>query len=443
MQFNDLAIASGRAQQSKETGLLHHYYGKTEAPHQAIPIFENMLFALALCRTKTVEGVQEGKGLLDKLLAYQQPDGLFPIYLHEFPACFDRYIGAELLPPLYWLYHCFHTVLGETAERLQKAIAKLLVASLKEIGRMPLHQRLKVAGAAVSCGKQWGNEEWISLGQSILATWDELLVSSKFMPVHLAEGLTGLLLGHTSAEKLIHWMRQMWHPQLQCYVGPFKEMHFNEGQQELTLFDLYMGAITGQLTPRAKILCPLLLQGALIFPGLENSSAHDEPIGKYWNAACLPEAKYPFVFQWGKAEDVRSFILDPVKSRIHIVQDENSFIVEADLGTLPPIESREETRELSWYLSPGLRVLVNGQPATTFRAQDLLTIEDEEMRIELSFLPKEGIFQGHLVKGCHPTELRNFGQNRYAAYQWQLFFRTISRPEQCKIPMHFRYAPKN
>ncbi len=65
-----------------------------------VPIFENFCFAMALLRSQTVEGVMEGKELIERLIGFQTPDGNFPIHLHEFPKCYDSWMGLKVAPVL-------------------------------------------------------------------------------------------------------------------------------------------------------------------------------------------------------------------------------------------------------------------------------------------------------------------------------------------------------
>lgn len=437
-ELNDLALASGKMLKGQETPFLHYYYGKTETPHQAIPIFENFLYALALCRTKTIEGVQEGKGLIDQLLLYQQPDGLFPIYLHDIPYCQDKYIGAHLLPILYFLYHYFHTVLGnETSTRLKKGMEKLLEVTTKEISHMPLPFKIKAAGALIACGRK---ADEISEFENF---WSS---PSRFIPSHMADILTGLILaGSSQKSSLIAWMDKVWHPELQCYTGPFQKMNFLKGNQEITLYDLYMAHFKGEVPKRITSSHPVLLQGALLFP-FEFESQTPMPNQESLSFISgkrdpLERGIYPFSFQWGKPTQVKTLVLHP--ANVSHVNFANQQIL-CKLGEIPNLEEKEAARELVFYfpLIEDVVIRVNGQGATTFRANDLLSIEDSDIRIEMVFKVSEGTFQGHLSKGNTPTEWMNFGKDRFSAYNWQLFWRTISRPKDCQIAIDFRYELK-
>lgn len=454
-ELNDLAIQEFRTIQSKETGFVHSFYGKSEAPHQAVSVLDNFLFALALCRLKTIEGVQEGKSLIEKLLAYQNSDGFFPVYLHEFPFVFDRHHGASLLPILFSIHRYFHRVIGsEMAKRLLGSIEKLLNASLSELSLMSLPNRFRIGGALVGYGELTHSEEWVKQGNALLdlqALWNS---PSKFIPKHLGEAYSGALIaGGKTASDLRSWMKSLWHPELSCYAGPFTSVNFNKGDQETTLFDLYMLAEGTEVPARFKQAELGLLKAALLFPNelppsTESFSTSDMIIEKNSCCSWLPEGenkigRYPFAFQWGSQECLSSLIFHAPLTENVKFDGKNK--INIDMGPCPELETKEPGRELYWFLTPkkDLKILINGQTATTFREGDLLTIEDAHLRIELKFEAKGGVFQGHISKSCLPSEKGNFGKNRFEGYQWQLLWRTISREDNCPVTIHFSYAAKS
>lgn len=432
-KINDLALASARALQSDETGFIHYYYQKMEGPYQAVPLYENLLFALALCKVKTVESVQEAKALLDKLLSYQQASGLFPVYVHDFPYCYDKYIGAELLPPLFWLYHYFHLPLGkEMTERLKLAIERLIAASLEEGMKMPLPKRMKLGGVLIAWGKQ-------DVGKELL----DLNAITASNPSCLADCLTGCFCaGEPYVKRALEKMSSFWNSDLGCYCGPFEEMYFIKGSPKVTLFDLYMSGLTHKLSSRLQAPNPALLYGALLFPTHAIEFNPNGNISKTSRYQPGQRGHYPFAFQWGTEDDLSLMALHVPKAKNVLF---NEKMIQVDLGECPHFELRDEGKEVIWTipLKPEIKILVNGQPATTFRAGDLITIEDDKVRIELKFFPDEGLYQGHLSRGCMPTELFQTGSHRFTAYQWLLSWRTIQRNNPSSLKMHFDYVFKN
>lgn len=387
--LNDLALNAARGVQSEETGFVHGYYGKKEPPHQAILFLENALFVLTLFRTKTVEGIQEGKKILEKLLAYQSPEGLFPSFFHEFPFCYDRYIGAHCLPPLYLIYHYFHMYLGQSLEgSLEQAIRRLIEKSMVEVSVMPFSFQVKLGGSLIGCGRQWNEESWVKKGEELLAEDKLRTLTSCSIPAELGNCLLGAMLaGGDYFYPLLELFSKKWHPVLQRYIGPFDAMFFTEGEQNLSLFDLFMWASDGKIPQQMTAYPSQLLNGALLFPvaageqvrAVVDKEKHTFVSGERWGYSWSEKSLgqvgcYPFVFQW---DDAFIALYAP---RVKELQFDGNHQIQVNLGSCPNLESKEESCELNWYLSlkEGRKILINGQPATTFRANDVVSIEDED-----------------------------------------------------------------
>ena len=120
----DLAVAAGHKRQSPRTGFVHLF--PNDESTDTIPIYENFCFALALFRQKTAESVTTAKEMVGKLLAFQQPCGNFPVYLHDFPRCYDFQMPLKVAPILIYLLRHFPTVLGELKSKIEEALAKAL-----------------------------------------------------------------------------------------------------------------------------------------------------------------------------------------------------------------------------------------------------------------------------------------------------------------------------
>lgn len=121
----DLVAAAGRKRQSPRTKFVHF--------EDTIPIYENFCFALALFRLKTAESVQEGKELVERLLAFQGTDGNFPVFLHDFPKCWDFKLGSKISYILQYLLRLFGPVLGaQLKEKIEGALQKIAVVEVNE-----------------------------------------------------------------------------------------------------------------------------------------------------------------------------------------------------------------------------------------------------------------------------------------------------------------------
>lgn len=459
-QLIDLAVAAGRSMQSAETGFLHYFKNKSEAPHQAIPAYENFLFALSLCRTKTVENITEAKGLLDKLLAYQNANGLFPNYLHDYPHCYDRFIGAHLLPVIYWLDHLFHTVFGaDLNDRVKIAFLKLVEATLPELDRMPVELQAKMAGVLIASGRSWKKPDWTTAGEKRLPAFSQLTQPPlSFSPAHLSEGCIALTLIPAQAPRaFINWLLQSWHPSLERFCAPYIKMPYQKGVPELTLYDLFMSAFRLELPKRAKAqdpaLVPHLLQGALLFAedlGKIDANIPEEQTASWgirksanssyaWNLA----SPAPFHLLYDQGKDM--LMHTPEAKLVKFTEMKDQLEMEFKFGEVPNLEDRDACRELLFYfpLSEGFHWDVNGIAANTFRSGDALKITDGIDTFHLKFASDENtIIQGHVIKGCRPGELAHFGKNRFAAYDWVFFLRTIKRNPNSILKVFLSHAQK-
>lgn len=90
----DLALRASRNRFSSVTKFVHG-----ENP-ETIPVYENFCFALALLREKLAASVLEAKELFSKLFAFQEAEGNFPIYLHDYPRAYDPHMGLKIAPIL-------------------------------------------------------------------------------------------------------------------------------------------------------------------------------------------------------------------------------------------------------------------------------------------------------------------------------------------------------
>lgn len=121
LKASDLAVAAGRKRQSPRTGFVH-LFAADETATDTVPIYENFCFALALFRQKTGESVLEGKELIERLLAFQTETGSFPIYLHDYPRCWDPLMPLKIASLLLILVRHFSPVLGEELrEKIDRA----------------------------------------------------------------------------------------------------------------------------------------------------------------------------------------------------------------------------------------------------------------------------------------------------------------------------------
>lgn len=119
----DLSIAACRKRQSPRTHFVHNI-------PDTISFFENFCFAFALFRQRTKEAFLEGKEIFERLLAFQTPDGNFPVYLHDYPRCFDRFFPLKIAP-------IFVHALRYFPQQLKTEAFERLLAYAKDLGPLP------------------------------------------------------------------------------------------------------------------------------------------------------------------------------------------------------------------------------------------------------------------------------------------------------------------
>lgn len=121
MKTIEFALLAGKKRLSPRTGFVH-LFPEDEAL-DTIPLYENFCFAFALMRQKTAEGVLAGKELLERLLAFQLPDGNFPVYLHDFPKAHDWNLKWKIGAILTYIVRQFPTLIASVETPLEKILS--------------------------------------------------------------------------------------------------------------------------------------------------------------------------------------------------------------------------------------------------------------------------------------------------------------------------------
>lgn len=206
MKTVELALKAARARQSPLTQFVHLSHELPERGQETIPVYENFCFVLTLFRTKTAEHVLEGRALLDRLFAFQTPDG-FPVHLHEFPSCKSRTLQYKLSTVARFLIRDFGHVLGEALLPKVKALIRPIETGGELADRLIQSQLLEDAS---------------------LQSFD--------------------------------W----WDGEALCYTGPMQKQ--DRYEPAVTLLDLIMGEWSSKMSARALLDHPAHLQGCLIYP---------------------------------------------------------------------------------------------------------------------------------------------------------------------------------
>lgn len=478
--FLELALNSGNKRRSTQTGYLHHCYHLTEQePHLPIPLVENFLFVLALLRSRTMENIKEAKGLLNQLLHFQNQGteatekGNFPIYLHEFPACKDYFIGTHVAFIMCWMLKHFHHVLGQD---LKKWLEESIRASVQHALHIHAEKRvaysisIKIGVIAAAAGQLLDDLQLSQNGFHILDTLNAKPGEAAwYCPESLGEIAVALLMVYPSLSNspwnsLWEHLQLTWHRETATYSGPSLNERQHGLEPQVTLYDLLCGYFSDSISDRALKESLVHLETVLIPSSEERFSPLSYPMtirkeiqGVKWFLHQSREMAYSGMVQGGiHADPANAKGMHPFrliwgdKHRVHTFVCQGGNIREIschlptitfDLGNPIDVEDREKNRELMFFLDmqEELEFLVSERKASTFLLGEEITIRDKGLQIKLKFslVEGEGRFLGHRMPGNRPAQLEAKGSHRFQAYDWQLFLRTISRSEHCRIQVMF------
>lgn len=361
----DLALAAGKKRQSARTKFVHD--------EELIPLYENFCLALALFRQKTAESVTEGKELIHRLLSFQTLDGNFPIYLHDFPRCFDPHMALKVAPILFALMRLFTPVLGELFPQIQAALQKAKLTTEKP---------------------EWENRSRACRGLPLLpvdtthfssADWTEWLITAQLA------GASEISLPYDPALQLL-----LTEAQIQ-----------ERGEPKPHPIEWLLAE--GNFTPRLLRDHPDQLLAAPLFP-----------------IACKPYApKQGNLCRlfWEGTSNIHSFF---AKS---LVFDLAGSI---EMGRNDLFEAVVYCNR-----SSETEVFVEGRKATSFRFGDTVSIQTPQKTVRLRFALTRGSgdFCGHLFWGNRPSQTACQGAERHEAYDWHIGMRTLRRSPEAQIQL--------
>ena len=448
------AIGVGREQQSEQTGYVHC--------GQTIPIKENLLFALSLLRSRRSENVLEAKRLLDGLLHFQSENGNFPIYLHQYPHCQDYWHGGDLLLTFYWVLKGYRTVLGEElSERLVRAVTALMdyVLELGSQGKKPSLRLLKVGAAAVGFGRLWDKGEWEELGapfiQSLLDHNDPFIWYS---PSALGQMMAALQLVDQNLScypALLEHISSLWHQEFGTYVGPAYKEHQSGELPQVTLLDCFFGKPAKGFL-EASLAQPI--ESPIAFPALPFEKRDSDSYllqHEHYAYAAIEQKEpvdpskgqgfYPFRLVWPSGEELNHLVCSAPTATVSFQTTEDGVVLELTLPEeAPDSGDRARCREVNVFVNvrEGLKWTVGGVPATTFQLGDQLNVQDEAFGCSIlcEKVSGDGEFFGHLMRGNRPGQLLAKGEDRFDAYDWHLFVRTVRRQDPCTLRLTLSFS---
>lgn len=458
----ELSLNAGKKRLNPQTGFIHHHYHAVPGEESfTIPVLENVYYALTLFRTKNAENIALGKTLLEKILYFQSPagyadEGDFPIYLHEYPKCYDQFQPLHLLAPFYWLLKKFSAVLGHLKQLLIKVCQKLLTLALNLHAEKPLPYLFAVKLAASYAALK----ELIEVPSSPLKLDDycnqrqEWQSSKALREVLISLQMVYPSLPNSPWSDFWSYLNQTWHPLIKTYVGPAHK-EFQKGvNPQRSLYDLFCGYFGGAFADDSLKDEAFHLQACLI-QATEDRFKRDLTTWRDDRSFCLIEndhamsvIEYPpefydkghhfFRLVWGKGEFLHSLVCQEGNvQRVQSTIENNTIRLEMTLGNLIDFEDRERQREVSFYLNlfDGIKFLIEDQTSNTFALNEIVEVCVENVKLQISFtlVEGEGRFLGHIVRNNRPAQTLNKGLYRYEAYDWQICLRTLKRTEPCRI----------
>ncbi len=410
----DLSFAAARKRQSPRTGWIHLSYADLFAS-DTIPLYENVCFALTLCGQRKAETILEAKDLLSRIFPFQAEEGNFPIYLHEYPRCYDPHVGLKIAPLFVRLIREFGSVLGaDCKQKLEQSIQRILAFSAKKRVEKPFAPLWELRYQAL-CGNALPTIDTTTFSAE---DWWHYWISVQF----------------TETPVCAHF-----HSGLCSYIGPAigDTQYYYEPTPHLLE---WMAAQTlGCFTPRLLKDHPhqikLAALSSLKVDGPFSESSYHiqyEHLAKFDS-----RSSSAFRVLWN-GETLHSLVLPKSRSEI-IAHSSTDYTI-----TLPVDfdQTKDDYFETVLYcdLSPETQLFINGQRGTVFTWDDTVEIRSGSLSIDLSFkvTEGEGQFCGHLHRGNRPTQTANAGPLQHEAFDWRIALRTLRRSPSCKL--HLRLA---
>ncbi len=383
IRWIDLAVNAGKKRQSPRTGFIH-YFPKEESVSDTIPVFENFCFALALFRLKTTESVLEGKEIIERLLGFQAPDGNFPVYLHDFPKCWDFHLGLKIAPILIHVLRDFGSVLnGAYKEKLEFALKKMI--------QPPKHP-------------SWESRYKACLGERPLKPsqdWFESIVSDQLFEKGCAYPIP-------------------YHRDLKVFLGaPSPQL-----KREIEPLPIeYVLAEKEGFDARLLSDHPHQIYSGILYP----FSSSAETSGLFYSQDEFSRLLW-------KGESVHSLIFPGS------IKKGDCFIFALPEGVEM---GREDLFEVLSYcdISSETELFINGEKGMVFYLGDTVSIQTPLLKIDLRFelLDGEGEFCGQISRANRPNQIACRGANLYEAYDWQIGLRTLRRRGACTIGCYLSF----
>jgi|GEM_PF-2190051 len=377
LRVHELALVWGRKRQSKATTFLHFNphdpYGDGK---DVIPFYENILFVLALLRSKMIEQVEEAKNLLEKLLLFEV-DGQFPRFLHEYPRCFDQCLKEKLVRPFALIKSHFEPVLGkELNEKLKPFI-------------FPLPPLITDYHPGLGCYMGPYEEIWQERGEPAL-TFHDLQGSSE----------SGHFPSRVLSDHPLHLHGVL--------VEPFCPKESIK-REEWTLYQTqnYAYSVRKQWKEDGK--------GA-------------------------SKGFHLFALLWGNGGPIHSLVCQKKNEMISNASEKSIQLLFTLPEQIPTEGMDRMEVLFYCDKQSDIALFINQEKATAFQMHETVEIRSPSLDICMTFeiVEGEGTFLGHLFPANRPSQCLPADQLRFSAYDWQIGLRTIRRTSRLKLAVKIK-----
>jgi hypothetical protein len=427
--MNENALKVARVLQSNQTGYLHLYYQNEEFEQaQTIPIVENFLFALILFRTKTQESIGEAKVLLENLLAFQLPNGNFPIYVHEWPKSNNVLLSLELLLPFYRINQEFLSIMGDKLKKtFEDSFEKLLNYSRTLNNPLPYPYGYLLNNVLRGLSKEMHP------------------IEHHQKPINSDQkGLCLFIPSFDCNDILLDW-----HPLLKAYVGAaFSELQERYSPKK-NFYDVAMEALDDKEISRMwlyeglkKKTYPQIFQSyekefkefdhAIYLKVQENYA-----LSLIEQKGVSPRGFHPLRLLFKGNERNHSFVFQGFKGEVNYRVLDNKIELICSLSTQFEEIHPDDAEEVTFFidLHENLKFFIDGQKATTFLLSDKLLLQSSlfSIKMNIELLEGSGDFMGHIMRGNRPSQIKGRGEDRFSAYDLKIFLKTLRRTSTVKF----------
>ena len=329
------------------TGCIH-YKSEQEETRDVIPITENILYAISLVTTFSLEKAEAGFAFLERLFKFYTKDG-FPGGVHEFPNVYSDRPNVEICLALTFFLKNHSKVVPKAQKLMIETIRSNLLSILSQRSLKPVDNYIYQTCLL--------NEGRGKIEISTFAEYEKVI-------------LCKLLMG----EKVT----LPWHKTLDVYTGPLLGTYY-----------------------RAQNPLSSLFSQLIHMEGDNNQCLF---------AALLPKTGWQELLAFEKME-VESVFINHQGSFLSVHFDRHSLIAQGNFDvkldgdridiTLDPFE------EIDFFLTDcgWNSISIDGVAATAFYPEDKVILTTENRTLVICFHCNHHRFFGHIMKGNRPNQI--------------------------------------